>query len=90
MCSSDLAALPPLVGSDFFAADKMQLVTSITKGIRGQITVNGKEYDGIMPAFPMKDEEVAAVANYVLNSFGNSGGEISAEEVADHRAGKTK
>ena len=82
------AALPPLAQADYFAGDKMQLVASITHGIRGKITVNGKEYDGIMPSFPMKDEEVAAVATYVLNSFGNGGGEISTEEVAAYRKAK--
>lgn len=82
------AALPPLAQADYFADDKMQLVASVTRGIRGKITVNGKEYDGIMPSFPMKDEEVAAVATYVLNSFGNGGGEISTEEVAAYRKAK--
>ncbi|MGF6147791.1 Cytochrome c552 [Kingella potus] len=82
------AALPPLGKSDYFAQDKMQLVASIAKGIRGKITVNGKEYDGIMPSFPLKDEEIAAVSTYVLNSFGNAGGEVTAQEVADYRAGK--
>ena len=82
------AALPPLGKSDYFAQDKMQLVASVAKGIRGKITVNGKEYDGIMPSFPLKDEEIAAVSTYVLNSFGNAGGEVSAKEVADYRAGQ--
>ena len=67
---------------------KMQLAASIAKGIRGQITVNGKTYDGIMPALPMKDEELAAVSTYVLNMFGNKGGEITVEEIAAFRAGK--
>ena len=81
-------SLPPLAKSDYFSEDKMQLVASITKGIRGQITVNGKTYDGIMPALPMKDEELAAVSTYVLNMFGNKGGEITVEEIAAFRAGK--
>ena len=41
-----------------------------------------------MPSFPLKDEEIAAVSTYVLNSFGNAGGEVSAKEVADYRAGQ--
>ena len=81
-------SLPPLAKSDYFSEDKMQLVTSIAKGIRGQITVNGKTYDGIMPALPMKDEELAAVSTYVLNMFDNKGGEITVEEIAAFRAGK--
>lgn len=81
-------SLPPLAKSDYFLEDKMQLVTAIAKGIRGQIIVNGKTYDGIMPALPMKDEELAAVSTYVLNMFDNKGGEITVEEIAAFRAGK--
>ena len=81
-------SLPPLAKSDYFSEDKMQLVASIAKGIRGQITVNGKTYDGIMPALPMKDEELAAVSTYVLNMFDNKGGEITVEEIAAFRAEK--
>ena len=73
-------SLPPLAKSDYFSEDKIQLTASIAKGIRGQITVNGKTYDGIMPALPMKDKELAAVSTYVLNMFDNKGGEITVEE----------
>lgn len=78
-------ALPPLAKSDYFANDKMRLAAAILNGIRGPITVNGKPYDGIMPQIPMKDEEVAAVSNYVLNAFGNEGGEIAPQDVATLR-----
>ncbi|MDO4877741.1 MAG: cytochrome c [Neisseria sp.] len=78
-------ALPPLAQSDYFARDKKRLAAAILNGIRGPITVNGKNYDGIMPQIPMKDEEVAAVSNYVLNAFGNAGGEITPGEVAQLR-----
>lgn len=74
-------AFPPLAGSDFFASDKMKLVSNVVNGIEGEITVNGKKYNTAMPKQVVTDEEAANVATYVLNSFGNSGGEVSAEEV---------
>lgn len=72
---------PPLASSDFFATDKLKMVSNIVNGISGDITVNGKKYNTPMPKQVVTDEEAAAVATYVLNSFGNAGGEVSVEEV---------
>ncbi len=74
-------AFPPLAKSDFFASDKLKLVSNIVNGIKGEITVNGKKYNTEMPKQPVSDEEAANVATYVLNSFDNSGGEVTVEEV---------
>lgn len=74
-------AFPPLATSDFFAADKMLMVSNIVNGLKGEITVNGKKYNAEMPKQVVTDEEAANVATYVLNSFGNAGGEVSVEEV---------
>jgi mono/diheme cytochrome c family protein len=72
---------PPLAGSDFFATDKMKMVSNIVNGIKGEITVNGAKYNTEMPKQIVTDQEAADVATYVLNSFGNAGGEVSVEEV---------
>lgn len=74
-------AFPPLANSDFFATDKLKMVSNIVNGIKGEITVNGKKYNTEMPKQVVTDEEAADVATYVLNSFGNAGGEVSVEEV---------
>lgn len=74
-------AFPPLAASDFFASDKLLMVSNIVNGISGEITVNGKKYNTPMPKQVVTDEEAANVATYVLNSFGNAGGEVSVEEV---------
>ena len=47
--------------------------------------VNGKEYNGIMPAWSLSDEEIANVLTFVLNSWGNPGPEITPAEVSQHR-----
>lgn len=74
-------AFPPLVSSDYFANDKMLIVHNIVNGLKGEITVNGKKYNTEMPKQVVTDQEAADVATYVLNSFGNKGGEVSIEEV---------
>ena len=72
---------PPLAGSDFFAEDKLKMVANIVFGLKGEVIVNGVKFNGEMPKQIMSDQEVADVATYVLNSFGNKGGEVSLEEV---------
>ncbi|WP_416189244.1 c-type cytochrome [Neisseria sp. CCUG17229] len=74
---------PPLEKSDYFAKDNTKLVHAVTKGVNGAIKVNGKDYNGVMPAVPLSDQDVANVVTYVLNSFGNNGGQVSAAEVAE-------
>lgn len=78
-------AFPPLAASDFFASDPSKIVTAITHGLSGKITVNGKSYDGVMPKQTLSDAQIASVATYVLNSFGNKGGEIKETEVVKLR-----
>lgn len=63
---------PPLVKSEFVTGDVKRLITIILKGQSGEITVNGKSYSMEMPAQShLSDEEVADVANYIRNSWGN-------------------
>ena len=51
----------------------------------GEISVNGKTYNSVMPAVNLKDEDVANVLTFILNSFGNKGGEVKPEDVAAGR-----
>ena len=45
--------------------------------------VNGKDYNSIMPPMSqLTDDEVANIVTYVLNSWGNPGGQVSKEEAA--------
>jgi len=73
---------PPLAGHlpDLFAldGDGRLLVDLVTHGLQGPIEVAGQEYDGSMPAWQqLDDEEIAAVLNFSLVSWGN------ADELAD-------
>jgi nitrite reductase (NO-forming) len=79
-------AFPPLVRSDYLNADKERAIRTVTGGLQGPVTVNGEKYNGVMPAWTLSDEDVAAVLSYIYGSWGNSGKEVSAKDVQKHRA----
>ena len=64
-------AFPPLAKSDFLKNNLEQSLKGVKYGMRGPIKVNGKNYDGVMVAQGLDDEEVADVMNYVLSNWGN-------------------
>jgi nitrite reductase (NO-forming) len=78
-------AFPPLAGSDYLLAKPTRAIDVLLKGLSGKITVSGKEYNGVMPAVQLTDESVANVLTYVLNTWGNNGGEITPGQVASKR-----
>lgn len=82
-------AFPPLAESSYLAEKGTgSAVDAIINGLTGPITVNGKEYNAVMPALAyLKDAEVADVITFVMNSWGNPGGEVSSGEVAAARGG---
>src|SRR6185436_2176660 len=74
--------IPPLAKSDYLQADKLRAVRNILFGQTGEVTVNGKPYNGTMiPLNYLSDDDVANVVTYVVNSFGNSGDVVKADEV---------
>ncbi len=77
---------PPLASSDFLNADKNRAIKTVLNGRQGEIIVNGQRFNNSMPKFPLNDQDIADVLTYVYNSFGNSGVEVSTEEVARLRA----
>jgi len=79
---------PPLAKSDYLAKQvKEHLISIPLHGLNGSVTVNGKEYNSVMPPMSqLTDDEVANILTYVLNSWGNPGGQVSKEEVSKVRA----
>jgi mono/diheme cytochrome c family protein len=72
---------------------RQYLIKVLLNGLQGEIMVKGKAFNGIMPSWnSLKDEEIAAVLNHELTSWGND--ELlpedfvafSSEEVAAERA----
>jgi mono/diheme cytochrome c family protein len=77
---------PPLAGSDFLNADKKRAIKIVINGRQGEVVVNGMKFNNSMPSFPFSDQDIAGVLTFVYNSFGNSGLEVSPEEVQTLRA----
>ena len=76
---------PPLAGSDYLNADKNRAINIVVFGRQGEVVVNGVKYNNNMPSFPLNDQDVANVLTYVYNSFGNSGLEVTPDEVKNQR-----
>ncbi len=83
-------AFPPLAGSDILAKEGgMLAVNAALNGRSGPITVNGVDYNSVMPPLSyLSDEDIANAVTFVLNSWGNPGGEISPAQVAAARGGE--
>ncbi len=76
---------PPLAASDFLNADKHRAIRIVVNGLQGDLVVNGQHFNNAMPKFPLTDQDIACALTFVYNSFGNSGKEISPEEVTAAR-----
>jgi nitrite reductase (NO-forming) len=77
-------AIPPLAGSDYLAKNgKEHLIGVVLNGLSGPIEVNGTKFNSAMPAWKhLRDDEVANILTYVLNSWGNKQGSVSPADVA--------
>lgn len=78
-------AFPPLAGSDFLMKDKKRAIGIVINGLEGKVTVNGEDYNGVMPALGLDDEDAANVVTYIMNSWGNKDGETTPAEVKAQR-----
>lgn len=80
-------AFPPLAQSDFLEGNRRDVMQAALFGLSGPITVNGVDYNGVMPSMGyLADEELAAALTYVFASWGNSQAAVSVEEVTALRA----
>jgi mono/diheme cytochrome c family protein len=79
---------PPLARSDFLNSDKHRAIKIVMNGFQGEVVVNGQAFNNSMPKFPLTDQDIASALTYVYNSFGNSGKDVTAEEVRTVRGEK--
>lgn len=81
---------PPLKGAKWTNQEDMQRdhIGIVLNGLQGEIEVLGETYNGVMQPFGQKlnDAQVAAVVNHERTSWGNDGGEVTEELVAEVRA----
>lgn len=73
---------PPLRDSEWVMGDESKLIDVVLNGITGRIEVNGKSYDGLMPANShLDDHAIASILTYVRKAFGNESPPVSALDV---------
>jgi len=86
--SSGATMAPRLTGSPRINGHRDYVIKAILHGMTGP--VDGDRYTELMvPMQANPDDWVASVASYVRNSFGNSGGFVSAADVRRVRAATT-
>jgi nitrite reductase (NO-forming) len=78
-------AFPPLAKSDYLK-DSAAAISAVANGLKGEITVNGEAYNGVMPKLGLSDEEIANVTTFVTNSWGNEGKEVKPADVQKVRS----
>jgi mono/diheme cytochrome c family protein len=78
---------PTLIKAEFVTGEVARLVKIIAQGQSGEIKVNGTTYNMEMPSQGhLSDEEIADVANYIRNSWGNKSKKaVEATDVAKVR-----
>ena len=81
-------AFPPLARSDYLNADKKRAIRTVLHGLQGVVTVNGKQFNSVMPKLDLSDEDVANILTYVYGSWGNAGHQVTPQEVKSLRAEK--
>jgi cytochrome c oxidase subunit II len=67
-------AFPPLAGHapSLYEADRSYPIDVLLYGLQGGITVNGKDYNNVMPGWAqLSDAQLAAVANTMMHAWGN-------------------
>ena len=73
---------PPLKGTEYVLGDPSRLLGIILNGSNKGLPVNGVSYANAMPGFShLSNEEIASVATYIRNSFGNAASLVEPEEV---------
>ena len=77
-------AFPPLAKSDYLQNNIEASIRGVKYGLLGEITVNGKTYNGVMVNQGLDEEVIADVMNYILNSWGNKAeGQITVAQVLE-------
>lgn len=76
-------AFPPVASSDYLNADVDRSIRAVGQGLSGEITVNGKTYNNVMPKLNLSDREIANVLTYVYSQWDNNGTTVTPEQVRE-------
>jgi mono/diheme cytochrome c family protein len=78
---------PPLAGSPIVTGDPEMLAKVLLHGIAGPIAIDGRTFNEVMPAAPVRGiDDLAAVMTFVRNAFGNAAPPVDGEFVRAVRA----
>jgi mono/diheme cytochrome c family protein len=82
--SGQSGVFPPLAGNPMVTGSPDKVIAAVKNGLTGQTTVNGKSYNGSMPAWKSKlsDAEIADVITYIRSSWGNKADAVTEAQVA--------
>lgn len=77
-------AIPPLAGSEWVQGPSMRPAMIILNGMKGPVSVAGKNYSGNMPAQGdgMTAQDLAGLLNYIRTNFGNTSDTLVTVEMA--------
>lgn len=77
---------PPLAGADWVTGDTDRLIDIVLNGVQGDIMVNGKSYNGLMPPNNhLDDHAIASILTYIRTNFGNKAAPVNALQVSKIR-----
>lgn len=77
------SAFPPLAKNPVVNGPATAVIHIVKNGLTGPVKVNGKTFNGTMPAWQkqLSDADIAAVITYVRSSWGNHGSAVTAAQV---------
>ena len=80
-------AFPPLAKSAWVAGPEERIIKAVLAGLAGEIEVNGVKYNGNMPNIGagLKDAQIAHIATYVRQAWGNTAEPVMDTKVAEVR-----
>ena len=80
-------AFPPLAGSAWVAGSEDRLIKIVLAGMAGELEIKGAKYNSAMPnvGAGLKDAQIAHIATYVRQAWGNTAGPVTDAKVAEVR-----
>jgi mono/diheme cytochrome c family protein len=85
--SGQPGVFPPLAGNPMVTGSPDKVIAAVKNGLTGPTAVNGKTYDGAMPAWKGKlsNAEIAGVVTYIRASWGNKASAVTEAQVASSK-----
>lgn len=77
-------AFPPLAGNAVVTGDPAKVIHIVKFGLSGAVTVAGKTFNGMMPAWgtQLSNADIALAITYVRSSWGNKAPAVTEAQVA--------